>query len=342
MIFGEIKRELDEINSLLEVIYEKRANRDHVSITDDIKSRISHIGTLAAEQHALINARLTITSTTDIMETARTYADVLKQSSHTNSKSARQHKSNEPFTVLVKCKTSNGDSVKTTSELKRKINPAKLGVNVSRIKQISNGGVAITVCDNSSAVKLTEAICAHDVFEAKQAKKTDPYIRVLNVPADISNEDIIAAISESTTAENCKLAFQNRIKNTDLRNVAIQLSPDIWDSSLRKKYVCVAWQRLRVIDFIPVRRCYKCQTYGHVAAKCKETRQICPWCSRFHGVNECLSTLEYGQCINCIRSNANYNTRFDVNHAANSNQCSVFKYHRLKKINSTNYSCKYN
>lgn len=337
MIFEQIKTEISEISSLVDQLGSKSGNRDRVAITADIQRRLKQIEVLSTEQHVLINARLLLTSPDTTSN--GTYADVVKRSNHTDGKFFNAMKTNQTFTVLVQSKLKDQNSTKTITDLKRKIDPTNIGVTISKIKHISNGGIAISVPDKQSAKKLQEAISKQSGFEAKQAKKSNPYIKLLNVPSEITTEEVISLIAGTQGLNECKLAFQTKSKNPNLRGIVLQLSPQLWKTYIEKQFVCISWFRLRVIDYIPIRRCYKCQAFGHIAASCKEVKQICPWCTGHHGVDKCLSTDEHGQCINCTRSNAKYHTSFNTNHPANSNTCGIFKLHKLKKLNSTEYYC---
>lgn len=335
MIYDEINEEINEIVRLINKAEVEDDDGDHMVIMCAIKQKVEQIRVLSREQHVLLNARLTVTASTS--STTPSYADILKKSVSTNGKPLSSSHFNQPYTVLVKSSKPCCDSKATLQELKKKIDPSKIGVQIGRIRNSARGTIAISVSNKNSATLLQQAISEHEEFECKEAKKNHPYLRVLNVPSEVKTEEILSAICAESDKTNCRVAFQNRVKGTDSRHVAIQLSPRYWHQLTQKGYLSVSWHRLKIISFVPVQRCYKCQSFGHNSTKCNHTKTICPWCSGLHQLKDCVSTSETGKCINCVRNNSAYKTSFDTKHPTNSTQCKVFLLHKQRMTNSTTY-----
>ena len=60
------------------------------------------------------------------------------------------------------------------------------------------------------------------------------------------------------------------------------------------------FERFRVVPLDPlraVRRCFKCQEYGHIATYCKKSLK-CGKCAENHSARECAADRE--KCVNCL------------------------------------------
>lgn len=87
---------------------------------------------------------------------------------------------------------------------------------------------------------------------------------------------------------------------------------------VNRKRVCIYFERYRVVDYIQINRCFKCQAFGHMALNCKGD-QHCSKCAGDHKVAVCTSDFE--KCVNCI--DAGRTESFD--HRADSNGCPIYR-----------------
>lgn len=323
MIINEINAELDKIRSLIGKV---DINGDQHNITADIITAISIVREFAGEQHVLLNARL------QISQKAQSYADVVKKRTVLPPKG---HKS--VVAVVVKSKSKEATSEQTMSDLKKSINPASLGINVASVKRITNGAVVVALKDKCSADHLRSAINEQNSLDCHAVKKQNPYILVQYVPDHISADEIVEIIKNNHKDGDVRIAFQNKIKNTTYRNITLHVDAKTWNTVLSLGFVNISWHRLKLINCIPIQRCFKCQAFGHSSKKCTDHKNICAWCTGFHDISQCSSNCSSGKCINCARSNANLKTKYDTFHAANSKECSVFKAFKHRMINNTVY-----
>lgn len=97
------------------------------------------------------------------------------------------------------------------------------------------------------------------------------------------------------------------------------------DILLERKRLCIDFERYRIVQFLPIVRCYKCQQFGHYASNCKN-RQQCVKCSDDHSIKDCKSSTEC--CANCYFKNASGDTA----HRADSPDCPVYKEERNKLL----------
>ena len=93
----------------------------------------------------------------------------------------------------------------------------------------------------------------------------------------------------------------------------------------------------KIYDDFNVTRCYKCCDCGHTSKNCKQP-ETCHLCSYSHSKeNKCKSKNLI--CINCLESNKNKGTKFNVNHAASDiKYCKVYRIHKYLSIKKTDYT----
>lgn len=98
-------------------------------------------------------------------------------------------------------------------------------------------------------------------------------------------------------------------------------------------------KRLHLVPFVEkVRRCQKCQRFGHVARICRtsDKNAVCQRCGKLVSSHSCNNnvneacTAEKPSCINCVRHKLPDSA---AEHEASSNSCPIFqKQRKLKKI----------
>ena len=79
----------------------------------------------------------------------------------------------------------------------------------------------------------------------------------------------------------------------------------------------------KVYDNFYVKRCYKCQKFGHVSSECSG-KTVCGHCAGPHSSWECTVSHDESKkcCINC--KNKTDHTLSSTNHAASSFNCPVY------------------
>lgn len=94
---------------------------------------------------------------------------------------------------------------------------------------------------------------------------------------------------------------------------------------LEKRRICIEFERYRVVEFLPITRCFKCQQFNHYAGSCKNRVQ-CVKCAEEHGIKDCKSSVVC--CANCYFADATGDTA----HRADSPDCPIYKDIRNKLI----------
>lgn len=108
-------------------------------------------------------------------------------------------------------------------------------------------------------------------------------------------------------------------------NWLIDVDRQARDYLIGRRRICVDFERYRIVEHINIIRCFKCQTYGHVANRCAG-EQRCAKCSGSHQTLVCDS--ENVVCANCY---------FDgktelIDHRADSFDCPVYQAYRTKLL----------
>lgn len=57
-----------------------------------------------------------------------------------------------------------------------------------------------------------------------------------------------------------------------------------------------------------VLQCFKCQQYGHIAAKCTKTTDTCSHCAQGHQVKDCVAPKQNARCACCGRAHPAWST----------------------------------
>ena len=96
--------------------------------------------------------------------------------------------------------------------------------------------------------------------------------------------------------------------------------------------VVIGLKCCKIYERLYVKRCYKCQKYGHYISQCPTTSITnCGRCAGNHQISDCTITHEQSNqhsCINCKEINKPHN------HLVSSSNCPVFieEQHKIKKL----------
>lgn len=94
---------------------------------------------------------------------------------------------------------------------------------------------------------------------------------------------------------------------------------------LQRRRFCIDFEKYRVVQFVSIARCFKCQEFGHLSGMCEDD-QRCAKCTGLHFLRDCNSDII--RCHNCYFQNADG----DCAHRSDNLDCPAYKEYRLKMI----------
>jgi len=222
-------------------------------------------------------------------------------------------------------------------------------VQVHRFSKIRDGGVAIEV-ENEDQVQALQGKLQDLDLETRKPKKRFPKDLIYDVPRDYEVEELVAAVHESNLSkgdhdqdfESFKQSFKPLFrtgprvdksgKNLPTTNWVIEVSGFLFRKFTRATRLCLDWLSLKVVEFNQVTRCYKCQSYGHLAKACAAEHDTCGHCAKEgHKHTTCKDKSKNPTCVNCLRA------RKRADHSPNSHKCPVYMAELERQRRDTDY-----
>lgn len=208
--------------------------------------------------------------------------------------------------IVVKPKNSSQESSRTKRVIEEKIDPSVLGVGISRVKYVREGGIAIKCNGQQSSRNVCEKLQQQigGEYEVQVPKRKNPKIKILNVDKKMldDQEDLI----EKIIIQNCiKTPDEHRIikivggyENRAGKTCAVlEVDPTTYGYIKKKEILYIGWRAYRYIEHINVVQCYRCWKFGHMAKECKSEKGVCPKCAGDHKSDECQAVRKV--CVNC-------------------------------------------
>ena len=143
-------------------------------------------------------------------------------------------------------------------------------------------------------------------------------------------DDFIKLKGNGNTESHMQLVDVTPLKNnTMLHQAVIRVSPYLRSLlKSRNDKLLVGIRSVTIYDRVFVKRCYGCQKYGHIHARCPTPDVVCcSKCGENHESKDCTKTSNEFKCSNC--KSAGYS---EYCHSASSNQCPVLKSERDKLL----------
>ncbi|GBN95815.1 hypothetical protein AVEN_229319-1 [Araneus ventricosus] len=248
----------------------------------------------------------------------------------------------EPKPVAGQRSTQEGSKEQSLRKLLQKeVNPLEEHFNIQEVRNIRNKGLAIGIASEAQADRLISKLANKEglqsTVEARKYSKTQPRCIIYDVPVATKEEDLKAAIELATgcEAENISLSFRTRERNVRSHCV-IQTTPLAFAALLSLRKLSLGWTRHSVKEHLNIKRCFKCQSYGHLQRECKRKNYYCAFCGFEHHTNSCNSRAPC--CANCWEENTRRRAGFRVDHPADATCCPVYQREVLKYKRTVQYS----
>ena len=169
---------------------------------------------------------------------------------------------------------------------------------------------------------LLEKESIKDNSRITTSKRGRDRLILLSVSKEIEEEDLAKILGEELDEQNMDYEIERKlVTKAGNHNWVINVDERAKSYLLARKRICIDYERIRVVEYIQITRCYRCQKFGHTSYKC-ENAQVCPKCVENHAEKECKS--EVLKCGNCYFEGA----ESDIEHRADSKDCQFYKTYR--------------
>lgn len=240
----------------------------------------------------------------------------------------------------------NGDlktAEETKAALKKAVDPAKLWVQVAKVRKVGNAGVLVQTTSDEAATRLRAAVPG--TLRVTEPKKKLPLVCFNRLDGDPSFDEVLTALHDQNFREDpawplerikkeATGAFKkNRSRGTATATAAIfACSAGLREALLNKGRVYVGWQAVVVTDYVDVTCCTKCQQYGHPERFCRSKETTCQRCGAVgHRGAECTAAATC--CATCKR----LGKKEAVSHRTASRDCPARRYAEERSVAMTNY-----
>ena len=229
----------------------------------------------------------------------------------------------------------------TKAVLKKAIDPAKLFVQVSRVRKVGNAGVVVQTTNEAAASRLKDAMPPS--LRVAEPKRRQPLICFHRLDGNPKFEEVLIALHDQNFREDdawpldrirseAKGAFKKNRAHGAATAVIFACSPALREALLSKGRVFIGWQAVEVTDFVGVTCCNKCQQYGHPEKFCRSKEVVCGRCGNLgHGSEKCKSELIC--CATCKR----FGKKESETHRTASRDCPARIYAEKRCIEMTQY-----
>jgi hypothetical protein len=226
--------------------------------------------------------------------------------------------------------------------LKAKINPTNIRVGINTLRTQRNGQVLIETSSREELQAIEKDIkekCG-DKLEVSVHKLRSPRLVILNIPEEISVDNVVDTIAAQNTDINLqqgeiqpKFSYQTKKHG---RNLVIEVEAGTRRRLLQSR-MKLGWEICTVRDYIVATRCFKCSKYNHRAHECRG-EECCPLCAGNHKMKDCTANAQDYKCINCTSFNKhNQGKTVCANHSSLDKNCPSFLAVLEKHKNNTNY-----
>lgn len=283
---GEMSQKVDSLNLIESKIAELCEN------TDKMSENINKQQVIAHQQNPIEVKPAT--------QQPRSFASIVK-------KQVQVARTVKLDTFTVKSRNSCNDVKILRSNFLKNADPINNRLKIDSIRMVfSNPQLIVKTADPTTSAFLTSHPSTNSQFIVERFGLKHPKMIIRNIPKDIPTEVLESAVkqqnfggfAESELNSGLKFAFRTGDKARNTVDWVIDTSPKVRSHLLKKQVLYIDYQRCKVDDFFRLRRCFKCQGFGHSSSKCQRTDK-CSHCGEEHKVQDCQKLSEKPTCINC-------------------------------------------
>lgn len=208
--------------------------------------------------------------------------------------------------VIIRPKNQSQSNLQTKAEIKNKINPADVDIQLSKVKNIKNGGILIGCRNKDDNEKLKKIAVDRlsDQYEIKEFQGLNPRVRVVGITDKYEEDELLEYIKKLNAdlfALNtvCKLVkLIPTKKNKNVFQAILQLDHKTYDRVIKAGNLFVGYDNCAVFDAIEISRCFTCNEFHHLSRSCQKPIS-CPRCGQNHEIKSCKSDILC--CSNCLK-----------------------------------------
>lgn len=247
---------------------------------------------------------------------SETYADKLRKANNQ--------------TLVIRPKVGQVQGRAKTSEIvKKAVDPTELGIGVTKVKGVKDGGLVVCLEDNNDREKLKIEVEKKlgQQYDIKEVQKWKPRVKVVGIYENLSKDEMKECIMKQNSfvqnESDVEVIIVKKVKNKFM--AILEVSADTFRKIMEAGKLRIRWSVCRVFECFDILRCYRCLGFNHKAENCRnleENGKVCSRCGgQDHREKECRE--EERKCVNCVRANRHFNMNLDIYHGAFDNDCSV-------------------
>jgi len=223
--------------------------------------------------------------------------------------------------VLVVGKSSDEDNDQKNMEVVEKV---IMENNIGLQKSYKNkSGELVIVCDSKeSRDNLSTIVDSIDKkIPTKSPNGKRPTIAIVGLYKEYTKDEISAMFvkqndfikkfaTTNNIADHCKvLVVRPTKRNPNIFQAFLSVSAVLRDGiKQHNDKITIGLTSCKVYDQYHVKRCNKCQFFGHYAKDCQSTEAHCAKCGDMHETENCTSKTK--KCVNCVRSDEEKNDHY--------------------------------
>ena len=182
----------------------------------------------------------------------------------------------------------------------KSIDAKDIGVQPKGIEKTKNGNIKINFTGSrSKASSLCSAITQKINSQTKVLEKRKD-ILITNVDESMTTKDLYEIlVKETEYPGNIPIYIPVRSNYRGYKTATINLPNFIADKLIKKKFILEGWHRFRILEKIVLKKCFRCQEFGHEANGCAnlDRNEMCLKCGvDGHKAKDCK---EKQRCYEC-------------------------------------------
>ena len=223
------------------------------------------------------------------------------------------------------------------------------GIQVSKSFSTSKDEIGLVVNSEIAANTLIDKLkIAAPEHKVQNLPTKTPTVNIVGVPNDISKEDLQHELFQQNPilkklhsdhdgqgeGKFIILSISKLKNNQDVSKATVGISNTIREymSSACNDRIYLGNGTCKIYDSFHVKRCFKCQKYGHISEKCNHNL-ACGFCAGTHETRNCQlkasSSQEGACCTNCKNSDKSEHSQNSA-HPAYSTDCPILKLEQIK------------